>query len=396
VGPNASGKTTFLDVIGFLSDTLAFGLDKAVELRTTNFDDLTFANSGGEIELAVEIRIPEILDIPAHLGAYDSIRYELAIGNDVDLGSPIFKEEAVLFVGSSEPNNLRTLFPSPIVGEEQSTLLIGNNGKVQGKRAIVTKARDGKANFYSETQKGTGKGWMPSFNFGPWKSALVNLPADLGKFPFSTWLKSFLIDGVQLFILDSLNIRKASGPGQGKRFKTDGSNLPWVIEDLRVESPQSYSRWIEHVRTALPDIESIFTVLREDDKHRYLKIRYFSGVETPSWMASDGTLRLLALTIIAYLQDFDGVFLIEEPENGIHPKAVETVFQSLSSVYDAQVLVASHSPVLLSMVDYKSLLCFAKTDDGGTDIVKGVEHPVLRKWKGETSLDNLFASGVLG
>jgi predicted ATPase len=113
-------------------------------------------------------------------------------------------------------------------------------------------------------------------------------------------------------------------------------------------------------------------------------------------MASDGTLRLLALTLPAYLPDFTGVYLIEEPENGIHPRAVETMFQSLSSVYDAQILLASHSPVILSMVEADKVLCFAKTDNGATDIVPGNRHPALKDWKGETNLGTLFAGGVLG
>jgi predicted ATPase len=113
-------------------------------------------------------------------------------------------------------------------------------------------------------------------------------------------------------------------------------------------------------------------------------------------MASDGTLRLLALTIPAYLPDFEGIYLIEEPENGIHPKAVETMYQSLESVYGAQILLATHSPVVLSIAEANSLLCFAKASDGATDIVKGNEHPRLREWKGETDLGVLFASGVLG
>ena len=55
-------------------------------------------------------------------------------------------------------------------------------------------------------------------------------------------------------------------------------------------------------------------------------------------------MRFLALTLLAYLPDPAGPYLIEEPENGIHPRNVETVFESLSSVYDAQVLLATHSP----------------------------------------------------
>ena len=105
-----------------------------------------------------------------------------------------------------------------------------------------------------------------------------------------------------------------------------------------------------------------------------LLYRYRGGLEVPSWMVSDGTLRLFALTLSAYLQDFRGVYLIEEPENGIHPRAVETVVQSLSSVYAAQVLVATHSPGILGMVKPEDVLCFAKTKDGASDIVLGREH----------------------
>jgi predicted ATPase len=107
-------------------------------------------------------------------------------------------------------------------------------------------------------------------------------------------------------------------------------------------------------------------------------------------------LRLLTLTIPAYLHDLEGTFLIEEPENGIHPRAIETVLQSLSSVYRSQVLVATHSPVALNMLEPLDVLCFAKDAAGATDIVSGDKHPALRDWKkGKPDLGVLFASGIL-
>ena len=72
------------------------------------------------------------------------------------------------------------------------------------------------------------------------------------------------------------------------------------------------------------------------------------------------------------------------------------MFQSLSSVYDAQVLLATHSPVILSAAEPKQVLCFKKTDEGATDIVRGDEHPALKEWRGETTLGSLLAAGVLG
>ena len=141
------------------------------------------------------------------------------------------------------------------------------------------------------------------------------------------------------------------------------------------------------------DIE---TVEREEDRHRYLVLTYANGARVPSWLVSDGSLRLLALTIPAYLPDLTGTFLIEEPENGIHPRAIETVVQSLSSMYSGQVLLATHSAIALNMVEPCNVLCFAKDASGATDIVSGNEHPALRDWKrGEPDLGVMFASGIL-
>jgi predicted ATPase len=202
--------------------------------------------------------------------------------------------------------------------------------------------------------------------------------------------------GVQQLVLNSHLIRRPSPPGQGLGLKPDGSNLPWVVEDLRHRSPERFRQWIAHLQTAFPDLQDIKTIERPEDRHRYLVLQYSEGLEVPSWMASDGTLRMLALTLPAYLEGFKGIYLIEEPENGIHPRAIETMTQSLSSVYDAQVLLATHSPVVLSTVEAEQILCFSKNAEGATEIVRGSEHPALQSWKHETSLGTLFAAGVLG
>lgn len=145
----------------------------------------------------------------------------------------------------------------------------------------------------------------------------------------------------------------------------------------------------------MPDIERIETREREEDRHRYLVLSYKNGLTISSWLVSDGTLRLLALTLLAYIPNLSGIYLVEEPENGIHPQAVETVYQSLSSVCGAQVLLITHSPVILSMAQPAEILCFARDEQGATDIVSGDEHPTLKQWRGELDLGTMFASGIL-
>jgi predicted ATPase len=393
VGPNASGKTTFFDVISFLGRLVSDGLDAAINERTQNFRDLIWRRKGEGFELAVEATIPEAISDKLLQAEFDRIRYEVALKVTADSGEvAITAEKVLLRKGPKIEPQRRFSFPE-------------NNGAIKSVlspkasrsfRTVINKSPKGNDHFYSEPVKGKGRGWVPTFKLGPRKSALANLPEDESKFPASTWLKTLLTDGVQPFVLNSQLIRKASPPGQVRGFKPDGSNLPWVIHRLQEKHPDRFRDWIAHLQTALPDIEGIRTDERPDDKHRYLMIRYPGGLEVPSWTASDGTLRLLALTLPAYLPDFEGVYLIEEPENGIHPRAVETMFQSLSSVYKAQMLMATHSPVILNMAEVSSVLCFAKNAEGATDIVSGDNHPKLKNWKGETSLGVLFAGGVLG
>src|SRR5580658_10960512 len=59
IGSNASGKSTFLDVIGFLGDMISDGLESAVERRTSNFHDLVWGRQGDRFELTVEATVPE-------------------------------------------------------------------------------------------------------------------------------------------------------------------------------------------------------------------------------------------------------------------------------------------------------------------------------------------------
>ncbi|NJP06474.1 MAG: AAA family ATPase [Chloroflexaceae bacterium] len=393
VGPNASGKTTFLDVVAFLGRLVSDGLEAALTERTQDVQDLVWQRSGTQFELALEMRIPDERRSRLSHPDHDTIRYEVAIGMDADTAEvAILAERALLKMADVAPVRQQRLFPD--VPHGPATIQLSKQSKKA--RTVLRKIHGGNDNFYSEVTSESGKGWMPAFKFGPRKSALANLPADETKFPVSSWLKEMLTSGIQQLMLNSLLLREMSRPGQGRGFRPDGANLPWVVADLQQKDPLRFGDWIAHVQTALPDLEDIHIRERPDNRHRYLVLYYRGGLEVPSWVASDGTLRLLALTLPAYLTDFEGIYLIEEPENGIHPRAIETLFQSLSSVYDAQILLATHSPVILSVVRPAQVLCFAKTADGATDIIAGNDHPALRDWRGETSLSVLFAAGVLG
>lgn len=393
VGPNASGKTTFLDVIGFLGDVVSSGLENALADRAPDPRDMLFRGQGACLELAVEAAVPEQLRLLAMNPSLDTVRYQVAVGFDETARRFEFKAETLVLKAKTDMSKVqqRALFPE--LPPPPDSLQIGI--RQRDNKVLINKVFGGNDNFYTETKR-SDRSWAPSFRLGPRRSALGNLPADEASFPIATWFREYLAWGIQRFMLNSREIRRPSPPTRFAGFQPDGSNLSWVVARLRENDPDRHDAWIRHLRTALPDLVDIATTERPEDRHCYMTYEYAGGLRVPSWLVSDGTLRLTALTLPAYLADLRGVYLIEEPENGIHPGAVATVFDSLRSVYGAQVLLATHSPVVLSVASAGDVLCFAKDQNGATDIVLGSEHPRLRGWQEDADLGTLLASGVLG
>ncbi len=401
VGPNASGKSTFLDVVAFLGQLVSEGPEAAIRSRSPNPRDLVWNHEGDRFELAIELEIPE--EFRKQLKKpFDTVRYEIAIDRNLK------KEEIGLFGEAVLLKNWACCIDekchNETVGKRPGSLftpLHTSNSRVVFSRK-ENEADKGSTYYLEGEGRKISEDYLPLPGVPFHKPTLASTANGISfsdsdeSFPVSNLLKYFLANSVQNLSLDSHALRNPSPPGQGVTFKTDGSNLPLVVENFKKKHPDRFRDWINHLRTALPDLEDIEVIDRPEDRHRWLRLCYRGDLKVPSWMVSDGTLRLLALTILAYLPDLQGVFLIEEPENGIHPRAVETMVQSLRSVYGAQVLLATHSPVVLGVAELDEVLCFEKAKDGSTDIMLGSQHPALRDWQHDTDLGSLFAAGVLG
>ena len=396
VGPNASGKSTLFDVVAFLGDLVAEGLEAAIRKRTSNFQDLVWGRPKEELkfELAVEFDLPEEIlgKLPPEKN-YRIFRYEIAIREDKDQGVMIESERGILMPQQDVAPRQPELFPDP--PPPPDTILRG--GGRPGSRTVLSKSEGKSDSFSHEVTEKPGRVWISNFSFGPRRSTLKNLPESPEKLPAATYVKRTLEQNVQALFLNSMKLRQPSPPEFNRNgFAPDGSGLPWAIRRLREENRQDYEDWLGHIQTVLTDLTHVHVVEREDIRHAHLMLEYGTGVKIPSWTTSDGDLRLLALTLLAYLPNQDEIYLLEEPENGVHPMAVDCVYQSLTSIYDSQVLFATHSPVVLKMARPEESLCFAKNAEGATDIVRGSEHPLLRDWQESFDMDLLFATGVFG
>ena len=405
VGPNASGKSTLFDIIAFLGDLVSDGLHAAVERRTRNFQDLVWGRpkTGLGFQLAVEFVIPEHVREHLHnTNDFPAFRYELEI-KETEHGIHIASERGLLLRYLSK-RQLRPFQKFPEAQETPVTIL-HEGGNPNARTVLRQLAKDG-CSYKTETSGKGGWTWRTPGSPRRSKSAISEVQMSENEFPITSYVAFFLETFSGSVVLDSRSMRQASLLKHSFDFSMDGSSLPWAIRYLQQNKNSDYEEWMLHIRTVLPDIETIRVVEREDDRHAYLMLHYGEGVEVPSWMSSDGTLRLLALTLLPYLPIGDTplhgsfvksrLFLVEEPENGVHPMALDAIHDSLSSVYDGQVLVATHSPVFLRLSRPEEVLCFARTAEGFTDIVHGSDHPHIRDWQGTVDLNILFATGVIG
>jgi predicted ATPase len=399
VGPNGSGKSTFLDAIDLVRDCLAKGPLKAVEDRgVAEFSDLTWMRRGGNMEVEFWLDFGAILEAQKD----NLLHYRLTLRQDEKLGVCVEEESLKQYAKSWQPAGKPFHF-SP---------------KVRPKRLLgkTTKGTD-----YFSREKGS---YQDSFVFGLDKLTLAHTPPDEDRYPTANAVKRFLLQGIRYIQLNSRQMRLPCPTTRGTELELDGTNLARVVGRLlekngvsprtkqtragrleRLDTPYSpetgeeaenspVERWTDHLRYALPDLTRVAWEKRLADNAEFLVLHYANGLECPSWLASDGTLRMLALTLPAFLPPAPGIYMVEEPENGVHPKALEIILRSLENIPDSQMIVATHSPFVVQQVGIEPLLCFAR-DENGTRIVPGPQHSALKDWDGTPDLGIVFAAGVL-
>lgn len=177
---------------------------------------------------------------------------------------------------------------------------------------------------------------------------------------------------------------------------TDGSHLPATLYRLACqarEGDETLARdetvaagtqgRIEARLAGLVDGLHEITVDR-DEKRELLTLyaRDDGGISHPAWALSDGTLRLLALAILATDPETQGLLCLEEPENGIHPARIPAMLELLHhTAADTrlsvgpdntlrQVIVNTHSPAVLRQVPRDSVL-FVSTGGASDATARG-------------------------
>ncbi|MFO0560149.1 MAG: AAA family ATPase [Polyangiales bacterium] len=120
-----------------------------------------------------------------------------------------------------------------------------------------------------------------------------------------------------------------------------------------------------------------------------LHFRLHDGTLVDGREVSQGIVLLTAFLALVHREDTPRTLLIEEPENGIHPRRVHEVLQLLRTLNErgVQILLTTHSPDLLSACKPEEVLVFRRPDrDSPTEIHRlppDMERRLVRESLGE-------------
>ncbi len=106
------------------------------------------------------------------------------------------------------------------------------------------------------------------------------------------------------------------------------------------------------------------------------------GVEVPAALASGGILVTLAFLTLIHLQEPRKLLLIEEPENALHPGRLKEIIpllrRALTSRDNCQVILTTHSPLLLDYVDPTEVRVFLRNERDDVQVYNVGDVPDIR------------------
>lgn len=203
------------------------------------------------------------------------------------------------------------------------------------------------------------------------------------------------MQGWRVLALEPSALRRPDDLTDPSGMTETGRHMPAALRRIMARcGPDTLAR-VTSTAASLTDVRSVSADLDPQRQILTLRAAIRSGPELPARSLSDGTLRFIALAIIANDPQYTGLVCMEEPENGIHPARMgamaDLVRQIAVDPTEApgddnplrQVIVNTHSPRFVSEQRQDDLL-FAESatvqrDDRQATTMRLI--PLLGTWR---------------
>jgi predicted ATPase len=319
VGPNDSGKSTILQALMALSrcaDRARFGASDVLECSTS------VASTNGDTSTNMEFMV-EGLATAAAIEKQQPYRYTTRLsarGN-------VFAGEEIQWAGKPM---LTAVLGGPRVVHTTSQ-------RIEGWTGTSTEL----SVFANEPSSNRDASTKPIFEA---------IATDLGA------------------TLVRLDARAISRPSPlGAPLAPDGSGLVGIVDELLTSGigEDQVSHVNEMIRKLSPHVKSVAARLHAGGgKELHFALR--SGAVIPASQMSDGIVLAAALVLIS-LRSGSRRLLIEEPENGLHPRQLKVVADTIRTIAETQgtqIVLTTHSPLLLNHFGAEEVLLVTRDESG--------------------------------
>jgi predicted ATPase len=378
IGKNGVGKSTLFDTFGFLSDCLKVGVEEACDSRGRGgFDRIRSQGQEGSVEFQIYYKED---------GNARPITYELAIDIDSS-GRPYVKKE-----------RLRQRRRGQTKGQPYSFLILNEgkglawSGEEVGKQIDEDRGEIDAKNLIEEIQSAeTAEEHKTSEKVeldDKRKLGIATLGA-LKQHPRISLFRRF-IEGWYLSYFTPDAARSLPLAGPQKHLNVRGDNLGNVVQFMEREHPKNFRSILQKISSKIPGVEKISTERSPDGR---LLLRFNDrGFQDPFYaqQMSDGTLKVFAYLLLLEDPSPAPFLCIEEPENGLYHKLLETLAREFREHATgqkgrSQIFITTHQPYFVDALEPEEVWVLEKGEDGFSKIRRASE---------DTLINSLVAEGL--
>ena len=384
VGPNASGKSNLLDILGFLSDAARDGLKTAIT-RRGGIDYICRRSPTGRVlgpEFGFQLSLPQ-----------RTITYSLALISRGKGEYRVKREYAKLESTESEFDAFEIEIVDRRLTKPDLKKLIGDAGPQVTEDSVQTRT------LVEQLNQAISAGEVPVLYL-------------LSPEPLLAEMVSYVLSTLSNHerSIPSLDIPRQAlrlgwhcvrdiGVGnifpntlRSPQLMADGRNFASVVRKT-MKKNRFLPELKETLALAVPGIRDIRVKTVGSYDVVQLKHARIDGFPRSLWLdllqESDGTLRMLAMLTILYQDPPQFLVGLEEPELAIHPGAMAVLADTIKEAsLRGQVVVTTHSPDLINLLPLDSIRAVT-AQDGSTRVGKVAEHQL------KSVRDNLFLPGEL-
>jgi predicted ATPase len=386
-GPNGSGKSNLVDALNFIGEVYAEGLEFAVS-RAGGYDNIAHRRSRRAkrpiaFTLEIDIDRNDLRNSPNGL-------FRISPRNLPDNFRMTYRHRFALQTsGQSIASDYKVV---------QDVVELEMSGEV-----VFRHSREGTETSFFVEPTDLVKSLVEPFGddrYGDLFSIRGIRPTSLVTerydFPNILWAVTHAVAGTRIFQLSPHQVRRPGVPTPNAALERHGENLPGAANHLRRNDPSAWERVEYAMRAIIPDLTGIDVVYTED---RRLALQFRErGLGRP-WNTnevSDGTIQALAMFTALY--DRRSLLLVvEEPENSVHPWILRQFVDFCLGTANKQILLTTHSPVLLNYVD-PGIVRLVTLFDGKSDVSRLIDiAPELGAavMDGSVGLFDFYDSGAL-